>query len=164
MSSNRCSQAKGINVLLLAVIVVSLLAGWALRQLFLRAPRPRILRRAQRGRGTLDVVVVVDGETQGARPALLRPGADVGRRTVVRVLPEGSRRHDVHAVGRQLGRYADSVGTPAAGAALFFGTSDEAVRRFALGDDYDVVLHLGSETDPEVGCDRAASQQLPLAK
>jgi hypothetical protein len=100
---------------------------------------------------------------EAPRPALLRPGADVGRRLIVRVLPEGTDRHDVRAAGHQLSRYADTVGAPAAGAALFFGTSDEAVRRFALGHDYDVVLHLGSEPGPEIGCDWA-SQPFPLAK
>ena len=154
-------------MLLLAVVVAGLLAWWAWKRVFSTVRGPLVLRRAEQGLGSLDVVVIVDGDAgplEAPRPALLRPGADVGRRLIVRVLPEGSHRHDVRAAGRQLSRYADTVGAPAAGAALFFGTSDEAVRRFALGDDYDVVLHLGSETGPEVGCDRAASQRLPLAQ
>jgi hypothetical protein len=155
-------------MLLLAVIVASLLAWCAWGRVFSTPHGPRVLRRAQRGDGTLDVVVVVDDgnfePSGGPRPALLRPGADVGRRLIVRVLPEGTHRHDAQVAGRQLGRYADAVGTPAAGAAVFFCTSDAAVRRFAIGDDYDVVLHLGSETIPKIDCDGAASRRLSTTK
>jgi hypothetical protein len=154
-------------VLLLAVIVASLLAWWAWGRIFSIAAQPRVLRRAQQGRGTLDVLVVDDGPlgpSDGARPALLQPGADVGRRMIVRVLPDDSPRRDAEAAGRHLCRYAEAVGTPAAGAAVPFGTSNAAVRRFAIGGDYDVVLPLGNESRTEVGCNPAASRRLAVAK
>ncbi|MGQ0805303.1 MAG: hypothetical protein ACT4PI_15745 [Actinomycetota bacterium] len=154
--------------MVLVVIVAGLLAWYAWGRIFSIPHGPLVLRRAQQGDGTLDVVVVVDDgnsePSEGALPALLRPGADVGRRLIARVLPEGTHRHDAQVASRQLGRYADSVGAPAAGAAVFFGTSDAAVRRFALGDDYDVLLHLRSETIPKIDCDGAASQRLSTPK
>ena len=125
-------------------------------------PQPQVLRRAQQGSGSLDVVVIVDeGDSEPSeldRPAVLQPGADVGRRAIVRIVPKGVPHHDVDEAGRQLCRFADAAGSPVPEVAVLFGTADAAVRRFAIGENYDMVVPLGNRTPPAVSRKRSASQ------
>jgi hypothetical protein len=107
-------------------------------------PPPLVVRRAQSGVGELDALVVVSpaGERlERARQAIDGLGADLRRLAVVCVLPAGGPRRDQVEVAAVLRRDAEILASPTIGLAVLFGRPDDAVRRFAVAEGYDVVVH-----------------------
>jgi hypothetical protein len=123
-------------------------------------PQPWVVQPPKVGSGSLSVLAVDNGEHWEALPAFVRGGADVRRRMIVRVLPEGGPGLDVEKAASELRRRGDAAGQPSPGLAVLFGRPDDAVRRFAIDDGYDVVVHIGDDRKDARVCTRSALKYL----
>ncbi|MGQ0802360.1 MAG: hypothetical protein ACT4PI_00630 [Actinomycetota bacterium] len=106
-------------------------------------PPPLVVRRAQPGAGELDALVVVSPAEEWlarAQQAIDQLGAGLRRLAVVCVLPAAGPQRDQVEVAAALRRDAEILASPTIGLAVLFGRPDDAVRRFAAAEGYEVVV------------------------